>query len=48
MITVICWTVKHDINPDNVATPIAAALGDLVTLAILYSIASIFYSIMGL
>ncbi|KAH7644639.1 solute carrier family 41 member 1-like [Dermatophagoides farinae] len=46
MITVICWTVKHDINPDNVATPIAAALGDLVTLAILYSIASIFYSIM--
>ena len=24
-----------DINPDNVATPIAASLGDLVTLAIL-------------
>ena len=26
---------KYGVNPDNVATPIAASLGDLVTLAIL-------------
>ena len=26
---------KYHVNPDNVATPIAASLGDLVTLAIL-------------
>ena len=28
-------SAKYRVNPDNVATPIAASLGDLVTLAIL-------------
>ena len=28
-------SAKYGVNPDNVATPIAASLGDLVTLAIL-------------
>ena len=28
-------SAKYHVNPDNVATPIAASLGDLVTLAIL-------------
>ena len=28
-------SAKYGVNPDNVATPIAASLGDLVTLALL-------------
>ena len=35
MIGVIVASRKLNVNPDNVATPIAASLGDLVTLAIL-------------
>jgi solute carrier family 41 len=31
---------KFHVNPDNVATPIAAALGDLVTLALLSLVAT--------
>ncbi|XP_053313683.1 solute carrier family 41 member 1 [Spea bombifrons] len=38
MIAVIIGSKKLGINPDNVATPIAASLGDLVTLALLSSI----------
>ena len=34
-----------DINPDNVATPIAASLGDLVTLAILAYTSSTIHSL---
>ena len=35
------------INPDNVATPIAASLGDLTTLALLSTISSFFYNRIG-
>ncbi len=35
MILVIILSHSVSINPDNVATPIAAALGDLVTLGLL-------------
>ncbi|KAM9320199.1 solute carrier family 41 member 1 [Gastrophryne carolinensis] len=38
MIGVIVGSKKLGINPDNVATPIAASLGDLVTLALLSGI----------
>lgn len=38
MIGVIVGARKIGINPDNVATPIAASLGDLITLALLSSI----------
>ncbi|OCT94543.1 hypothetical protein XELAEV_18012217mg [Xenopus laevis] len=38
MIGVIFGSKKLGINPDNVATPIAASLGDLVTLALLSGI----------
>ena len=31
---IVFFSLKIKINPDNVATPIAAALGDLVTLAL--------------
>lgn len=36
---------KHfNINPDNIAVPIAASLGDVVTLAILSCMGSIFFN----
>ena len=35
MMFVILLSKKLTINPDNIATPIAASLGDLVTLTIL-------------
>ncbi|OWK54072.1 Solute carrier family 41 member 1 [Lonchura striata] len=38
MIGVIVGSKKMGINPDNVATPIAASLGDLITLALLSGI----------
>merc|ERR1719397_1550866 len=40
MVLVISASRKFNVNPDNVATPIAAALGDLVTLGLLSFIAS--------
>ncbi|XP_039756347.1 solute carrier family 41 member 1-like [Pararge aegeria] len=43
MIGVIVVSKKININPDNVATPIAASLGDLTTLALLSWIASLLF-----
>ncbi|XP_076176957.1 solute carrier family 41 member 1-like isoform X2 [Ptiloglossa arizonensis] len=43
MVTVILLSKQMKINPDNVATPIAASLGDLTTLALLSGIASFLY-----
>ncbi len=40
---VVFYSLKLSINPDNVATPIAAALGDLVTLALFAGIGSFLY-----
>jgi len=40
MVLVISTSRKLNVNPDNVATPIAAALGDLVTLGLLSFVAS--------
>ena len=40
MVLVISASRKLKVNPDNVATPIAAALGDLVTLGLLSFVAS--------
>lgn len=47
MIGVIVVSKKMNINPDNIATPIAASLGDLTTLALLSSIASVLYKSVG-
>ncbi|XP_015510275.1 solute carrier family 41 member 1 [Neodiprion lecontei] len=44
MVAVILLSRKMNINPDNVATPIAASLGDLTTLALLSWIASMLYN----
>ncbi|XP_076862648.1 solute carrier family 41 member 1 [Brachyhypopomus gauderio] len=43
MIGVIVGSRKVGINPDNVATPIAASLGDLITLALLAGISTGLY-----
>ncbi|XP_036415836.1 solute carrier family 41 member 1 [Colossoma macropomum] len=43
MIGVIVASRKVGINPDNVATPIAASLGDLITLALLAGISTGLY-----
>lgn len=47
MIGVIVGSKKLNINPDNIATPIAASLGDLTTLALLSWIASLLYRSIG-
>ncbi|KAL4660318.1 solute carrier family 41 member 2-like [Arapaima gigas] len=44
MVGVIVGSKKTGINPDNVATPIAASFGDLITLAILAFISQGLYS----
>ncbi|XP_055353743.1 solute carrier family 41 member 1-like isoform X2 [Paramacrobiotus metropolitanus] len=45
MVGVILLSEKYHINPDNVATPIAASLGDVTTLGILSGFAYLFYSV---
>ena len=45
MISVIVSSHWLGINPDNIATPIAASLGDLVTLSILAFTSRAVYSI---
>lgn len=47
MVFVILLSRHFKINPDNVATPIAASLGDLTTLALLSCFASILYNEIG-
>ena len=44
MVAVISLSRRYSVNPDNVATPIAAALGDLVTLSLLAGVASLLHS----
>ncbi|EFA12803.1 Solute carrier family 41 member 1-like Protein [Tribolium castaneum] len=45
LIAVIIITHKMKLNPDNVATPFAASIGDVVSLLVLSSWASLLYSI---
>ena len=47
MIIVIVISYMVRINPDNIATPIAASLGDLVTLGLLSVIARWLYDLSG-
>uniref|UniRef100_A0A6B0V8U3 Putative divalent cation transporter n=1 Tax=Ixodes ricinus TaxID=34613 RepID=A0A6B0V8U3_IXORI len=47
MIGVVILSRKCHINPDNVATPIAASLGDLTTLALLALVSSFLYTRLG-
>jgi solute carrier family 41 len=45
MVIIIVLSRKLNINPDNVATPIAASLGDLVTLALLSYTSQMIYQL---
>lgn len=47
MVGVIIGSRKVGINPDNVATPIAASLGDLITLSLLAGVSSTLYEYKG-
>ncbi|XP_059488939.1 solute carrier family 41 member 1-like isoform X2 [Neocloeon triangulifer] len=47
MIAVILASRKFNINPDNVATPIAASMGDLITITLLSWIASLLFEAIG-
>lgn len=47
MISVVIVSHECNINPDNVATPIAASLGDLTTIFILAQISNLFYYTIG-
>lgn len=47
MVAVIIGSRKVGINPDNVATPIAASLGDLTTLSLLGGVSSLFFCYRG-
>ena len=47
MAAVVLFSHRCHINPDNVATPIAASLGDITTLALLSTIASVLYMAIG-
>lgn len=47
MVAVIIGSRKVGINPDNVATPIAASLGDLITLSLLAGVSSFFFCYRG-
>lgn len=47
MVAVIVGSRKVGINPDNVATPIAASLGDLITLSLLAGVSSLFFCYRG-
>jgi len=44
MILVIILSRQFKINPDNVATPIAASLGDLTTLSLLACVSNTVYN----
>jgi len=44
MIAVIMLSHRYKMNPDNLATPLAASIGDVVSISILSSIATEFYN----
>lgn len=47
MVGVIVGSKKVGINPDNIATPLAASFGDLITLGLLAVVGQGFYYCMG-
>lgn len=47
MVIVVLLSTKLHINPDNVATPIAASLGDLTTLSLLAGVSSLLFNAIG-
>lgn len=47
MVVVVLLSRYFKINPDNVATPIAASLGDLVTLTLLAWVSNLLFQAIG-
>lgn len=47
MVAVIIGSKKVGINPDNMATPITASLGDLITLSLLAGVSTLFFFYRG-
>lgn len=47
LVAVILVAHKFNLNPDNVATPLAASIGDVVSLSVLSFIASKLYETKG-
>lgn len=47
LVAVILISRKFKMNPDNLATPFAASIGDIVSLSVLSFIASILYDNLG-
>ncbi|KAG1674999.1 Solute carrier family 41 member 2 [Nymphon striatum] len=47
MVLVVIASRKCNVNPDNVATPIAASLGDLTTLSVLAAVSSVLFDSIG-
>lgn len=47
LIGVIFLTNRLHMNPDNLATPLAASIGDIVSLLLLSSVASLLFQIHG-
>lgn len=47
LVAVILVAHKFNLNPDNVATPLAASIGDVVSLTVLSFIASTLYETKG-
>lgn len=45
MIFVVLLSKKLGVNPDNVATPVAASLGDLTTLALLAAVGKVVFMV---
>ncbi|XP_012513835.1 PREDICTED: solute carrier family 41 member 3 [Propithecus coquereli] len=43
MVCIVIGARKLGVNPDNIATPVAASLGDLITLSILALVSNFFY-----
>ena len=47
LVAVILLSNKYKVNPDNMATPLAASIGDLVSIAMLSFITSILFANLG-
>jgi len=48
MVGVVMLSRKFHINPDNVATPVAASLGDLSTVSLLAAVSMVLFKTLGM
>lgn len=47
LVAVILLSNRYKVNPDNMATPLAASIGDVVSIAMLSFITSILFANLG-